>query len=366
MRIGVPKEIKDHEYRVAATPEGVARLTAAGHAVRIEASAGAGAGFADEAYARAGAAIVTAAQAWDAELIVKVKEPLESEYGHLRGQVLFTYLHLAGVTPALTEALLASNTTSIAYETVQDAVGARPLLAPMSAIAGNMSVVVGSYYLMRAQGGRGTQLGRVLGERHGKVVVLGDGIVGMHAARTAAAMGTHVFVGGRNAAKRCELATRHADVSFFESTPSAIASQLVDADLLVGAVLVPGAHAPRLVTEAMVRRMPQGAVIVDVSIDQGGCVETARATSHSAPTYVIHDVIHYCVPNMPGAYPRTSAIALTSATLPYVERLATGGLDAVRADTGFARGVQTYRGAITSLPVAQSLNLNQRYRPFEP
>lgn len=366
MRIGVPKEIKDREYRVAATPDGVARLTAAGHQVRVESSAGVGAGFADDAYASAGATIATTDQAWDVDLVLKVKEPLESEYGRLRGQVLFTYLHLAGVARTLTETLLASITTAIAYETVEDQTGARPLLAPMSAIAGNMSIVVGSHYLAKPQGGRGTQLGSVQGRRCGKVVVLGSGVVGMHAARTAAGIGTRVFVAARDAAKRRELAQRNPGVEFFAADPNAIASQLENADLLVGAVLMPGAQAPRLVAEATVQRMPEGSVIVDVSIDQGGCVATSHATSHSAPTYVAHGVTHYCVPNMPGAYPRTATLALTAATLPYVERLAAHGLQAVAEDPGFTRGVQTFRGALTSLAVARSLSLESRYAAFRP
>ena len=365
MKIGVPKEIKDEENRVALTPAGARALVDAGHEVRVEAGAGLGSGFLDTEYVAAGARLVGVEEAWDAELVLKVKEPLESEYGHLKDQILFTYLHLAGAPRGLAEALLAKRTSALAYETLEDARGRLPLLAPMSAVAGNMAVTVGSYYLARFNGGRGTQLGSVLGTRHGKVVVIGDGVVGRHAARTAAAMGAHTYIGGYEE-RLPEIRAEISDsVDFFLSSAENIAMHLSDADLVVGAVLVTGARAPRVVTEEMVKGMPRGSVIVDVSIDQGGCIETSRPTSHSAPVFERHGVIHYCVTNMPGAYPRTSTLALNSATLPYVLRLADRGLSALRGDTGFAKALNTYQGYITCRPVAEALGLEDRYRPLK-
>lgn len=365
MRIGVPKEIKDQENRVALTPDGARMLAGRGHAVSVEAAAGRGSGFSDDEYASAGATLCSAAEAWDVDLVMKVKEPQESEYGYLRDQFLFTYFHLSGVTESLTAALLGSGTTAVAYETVEDAAGRLPLLAPMSAVAGNMSVVIGSYYLAKFNGGRGMQLGSVLGQRHGKVVVIGDGVVGRHAARTADAMGANVFICSRREERKAELERAiSSSLSFVVSRPENIAHHVKDADLLVGAVLLRGAKATHLVSEEMVRSMQPGAVIVDVSIDQGGCVETARPTSHSDPVYVEHGVTHYCVTNMPGAYPRTSTIALTSATLPYATKLADEGLAGLREDAAFARGVNTYRGFVTYEPVAEDLGLMERYEPF--
>jgi len=364
MRIGLPKEIKDSENRVALTPAGVERLVAAGHDVAVQTGAGNGSGFGDAEYVAAGAALADAATAWGAELVVKVKEPLAAEFQYLRHQTLFTYLHLAGVDPSLTEALLAAGTTAIAYETVEDAAGKLPLLAPMSAVAGSMAPVMGANHLARFRGGRGVLIGEVLGERHGKVVVVGDGVVGRHAAKVAGAMGGHVVIFGRHAERRSALEALAAGVEFALSTPDNIAAAVAEADLVIGAVLVEGARAPRVVTEAMVRGMPEGAVIVDVSIDQGGCVETSRPTSHSDPVFFAHGVVHYCVTNMPGAYPRTSTLALTAATLPYIERLASGGLDGVRADPGFAKGVNTLAGALTCRAVAEALERLDIYRPL--
>jgi alanine dehydrogenase len=313
----------------------------------------------------AGATIVDARAAWATDLVLKVKEPLAAEYGYFQSQMLFTYLHLAGVTPALTDALLQQKVTAIAYETVTDAQGRLPLLAPMSAVAGNMAALMGAHYLAKFNGGKGMLLGQVLGQRYGKVLVIGDGVVGQHAARAADAMGAQVLLFGlrreREAMLKREISPR---IEWVESNEANINQHIADADLVVGAVLVPGAKAKHVVTAEMVRRMQPGSVIVDVSIDQGGCVETARPTSHSHPVYSEFGVTHYCVTNMPGAYPRTSTLALTNATLPYVLKLASGGLGALRDDTEFARGVNTCRGYVIYRAVAQALALEGRYRVF--
>jgi alanine dehydrogenase len=365
MNIGIPTEIKDNESRVALTPAGAAALTGAGHTVRVQRGAGVGSGFADAEYAAAGATLTDAADAWDCDLVVKVKEPMAAEYAYLRGQMLFTYLHLAGVDPALTEALLASRTTGIGYETVRDAAGHLPLLAPMSAIAGNMAIAVGAWYLAKPHGGIGVQLGRVLGEPHGRVLVVGDGVVGQHAAASAAALGAEVIVYGIDADHGAALLRRlPANVSWRLSTPQAISAELPQADLLIGAVLLPGARAPHVISTDMVRQMRPGTVIVDVSIDQGGCVETARPTSHSDPVYPVHGVIHYCVTNMPGAYPRTATVALTQATLPYLTRLAAGGRVALFSDPALAAGVNTLDGHVTYAAAAQALGLMARHLPL--
>ena len=366
MKIGVIKEIKDRENRVALTPAGAGALREQGHAVVVETGAGTGSGFADADYVARGAEIVATKAAWAADLVLKVKEPLESEYGFLRDNFLFTYLHLAGVAPALTEALLKAGTTAIAYETVEDEHGALPLLAPMSAIAGNMAATVGAWYLARFNGGRGVQLGQVLNERHGTVMVIGDGVVGRHAAYSADGMGASIIMLGRGRRKFDRLAKlRPGDMRFLESNPDNIAAAVQEADVLVGAVLLHGARAPHLVSEDLVKSMQPGAVIVDVSIDQGGCVETSRPTSHSDPVFVKHGIIHYCVTNMPGAYPRTATIALDTATLPYVKRLALEGMTALKRDAGFARGVNTCRGRITCRPVAEALRREPQYTPFD-
>lgn len=361
MEIGVPKEIKDRENRVALTPEGAQQLAEDGHTVRVQSGAGAGSGFSDEAYARSGARLVDAAEAWDTQLVLKVKEPLQSEYAYLADQILFTYLHLAGVSEVLTETLLERGTTAIGYETVEDDSGRLPLLAPMSAVAGNMAVSIGSYYLARPNGGKGTLLGEVLGATHGKVVIIGDGVVGRHAARAAVGLGARTIIMGRHAERRAELqGAISSRLEFSLSEAQNIARELEDADLLIGAVLLRGGRAPRVVSEEMVRGMQTGSVIVDVSIDQGGCVETSHATSHSDPVFLAHEVIHYCVTNMPGAYPHTSTVALTSATLPYVRRLANEGLEVFRTDLGFAKGVNTRRGRLTCRAVAEALNRVER------
>ncbi len=266
----------------------------------------------------------------------------------------------------LTEALLANKTAALAYETLEDKNGRLPLLAPMSAVAGDVAITVGSYHLAKVHGGRGTLLGEVLGTRHGKVVVLGDGVVGRHAARTADALGAATFIAGRHPERVEGLQHDTSErVSFFLSSPEAIVAHLQDADLVVGAVLLRAARAPWVVSESMVKAMQPGAVIVDVSIDQGGCIETSRPTSHSDPVYEKHGVIHYCVPNMPGAYPRTSTLALTAATLPYVCRLADRGMEAVSGDPGFAKAVNTCNGYLTCKPVAEALDLLDRYRGIE-
>ncbi len=365
MKVGIPKEIKEKENRVALTPDGARALVQAGHAVLVQSGAGSESGFADADYAGAGASLVSAQAAWDADLVLKVKEPLEPEYGYLRDQLVFTYFHLAGVTPALTDALLQHGTTAIAYETVEDQRGRLPLLAPMSAVAGNMAVTMGNYYLARFNNGKGMLLSRIFGQRYGKVVVIGDGVVGRHSARVADAMGARVVMMGLHPQRAPELQREiSADLHFALSEPEQIAAQLRDADLVVGAVLRRGARAPQVVSTAMVQAMQPGSVIVDVSIDQGGCVETARATTHSDPVYQKYGVIHYCVANMPGAYPRLSTIALTSATLTYALRLAEQGLDALHADPGFARGVNVHAGHISCRAVAEALNRSQDYKPF--
>jgi len=365
MKVGVLKEIKEKENRVALTPAGAQTLTQAGHSVLVQAGAGAGSGFADEAYAQAGAQLVSAESAWKTDLVLKVKEPLQQEYGLLRDQMLFTYFHLSGVTPTLTEALLERKTTAIAYETVEGEQGKLPLLAPMSAVAGNMAVTMGYYYLAHFNHGKGMLLSRILDKRYGKVVIIGDGVVGRHSARVAIGMGAEVYLVGRHQDRVSELKKEISRViRFVLSEPDNIATELSDADLVVGAVLRRGARAPHVVTEAMVQAMQPGSVIVDVSIDQGGCVETSHPTTHSAPVYEQHGVIHYCVANMPGAYPRLSTIALTSATLPYALKLADYGLDALRTDPGFGKGVNTRAGHISCKAVAEAVGLMDRFREF--
>lgn len=365
MRIGVPKETKDREGRVSIAPAGVAELASAGHEIIVETQAGARSGFPDSEYVNAGARLGNAEEAWGADLVVKVKEPLEPEYHFLRGQILFTYLHLAGVPRALTDALLTSGTTAIAYETVENAAGALPLLAPMSGVAGHMATLMGAHYLAKANGGRGTLLGRVMDRSYGRVLVIGDGVVGLHAAKAATGLGAHVAIAGRHPERVPELrSTISDDLEFVPSESGAIAAYVRDCDLVVGAVLLRGARAPYVLTEAMVSTMPEGAVIVDVSIDQGGCVETARPTSHSNPVYVANGVVHYCVTNMPGAYPRTSTLALTTATEPFVRRLADRGLDALRDDQGFAKGLNTADGHLRYLAIAEALDSVHAYRTW--
>jgi len=362
--IGIPKEIKNQEGRVAVTPEAVRKLTAAGHLLKVETDAGNAAGFSNAEYVDAGAVLCSATQAWDSGLVVKVKEPEPSEYSFLQGQTVFTFFHLAGVDPGLTDALLATKTTAVAYETLEDSQGRLPLLAPMSAIAGNMAVQVGAFYLAKTHGGKGVQLGEVLGVRHGRVLVVGDGVVGFHAARTAYGLGAEVAVAGLLPEKGMLFKEKIGAVDFFISSPEQIGLRLADTDLLVGAVLRHGAKADDVVTEAMIKALQPGSVAVDVSIDQGGCIATSRPTSHSHPVYVEHGVVHYCVTNMPGAYPRTATLALTAATFPYVQKLADGGLAGFMAEPGRAKAINTYQGALCSRPVAEGLGLTARYRPL--
>jgi len=366
MRIGVPKEIKDREHRVALTPDGARQLVEQGHEIMVQSLAGLGSGFPDEEYLAAGAKAVSQDQAWDVDLVLKVKEPLESEYKFLSRQILFTYLHLSGVTSALTETLLTAGTTAIAYETVEDHLGRLPLLEPMSAVAGTMAIIVGSYYLAHVNGGKGTLLGMLLGKRNGKVLVIGEGIVGRHAARAALGLGAHVRVAGLFEERVPNLKTEIGEnFEFMLSTPENISEATRRADLIVGAVLLPGAKAPSVVSESMVHAMEPGSVIVDVSIDQGGCFATSRPTSHSDPVFIQHGIVHYCVTNMPGAYPHTSTIALTRATLPYAMSLANEGLDVLRKDAGFAKGVNVHQGTITCRAVAEALDKLDRYHSFE-
>ena len=366
MRIGVPKEIKDREHRVALTPDGARQLVGQGHEVLIQSQAGLGSGFHDEEYLAVETKIVSLDQAWDVDLVLKVKEPLEPEYKFLGRQILFTYLHLSGVAPSLTETLLTAGTTAIAYETVEDHLGRLPLLEPMSAVAGTMAITVGSHYLAHVNGGKGTLLGMLLGKRNGKVLVIGEGIVGRHAARAALALGARVFVAGLFEERIPTLkAAIGENVEFILSTPENLAEATCAVDLIVGAVLLPGAKAPSVISETMVRAMEPGSVIVDVSIDQGGCIATSRPTSHSDPIFIQHDIIHYCVTNMPGAYPHTSTIALNRATLSYAMALANDGLETLRKDSGFAKGVNVHQGQITCLAVAEALDKLDRYRPLE-
>jgi alanine dehydrogenase len=363
MKIGIVKEIKDKENRIALTPTAVAKLVRAGHRVQVQIAAGQESGFIDEKYLNVGAEIGTAEQVWDAELVIKVKEPLRSEYAYLHQQILFTYLHLAGAPRELTETLVANKTTAVAYETVEDDQGRLPLLAPMSAVAGNMATLMGSYYLASFNQGKGVQLGSVLGQKHGKVVVIGDGIVGQHAAKVASGMGAHVVVLGKNEGRASQLKRDISnDIEFIISEPETVAAQVKTADLVVGAVLCHGEKAPHVVTEEMVKTMQRGSVIVDVSIDQGGCVETSRPTSHSDPIYIQHGIIHYCVANMPGAFPKTATIALSDTIMPYVSRLANKGVQGFLRDSATAKGINTYKGYITCRPVAESLGMSACFR----
>lgn len=368
MKIGVIKEIKNNENRVSATPESVKVLVAAGHQVFVEIDAGNGSGFSNQEYQQAGAKLVSTAQAWAADLVVKVKEPQPSEYQYLEQQIIFTFFHLAGVTKTLTEELLKKGTTAIAYESVEDEQGRLPILAPMSAIAGNMAATVGAYYLAKHQQGRGVQLGLVLNKRHGKVVVIGDGVVGEHAARSASALGANVFLAGLKNERLQELQKDCLpNVNVFLSNPENISRQIIDADLVVGAVLCRGAKAPKLVTETMIKSMQKGSVVVDVSIDQGGCVETSTPTTHANPVYLKHDVVHYCVANMPGAYPKTSTVALTDTTLPYILEIAdhqdVAGVG-VSKRQGLLKAVNTYQGYICCEQVALDLGMIGQYMPI--
>jgi alanine dehydrogenase len=363
MIIGVPKEIKTREYRVGMTPAGVRLLTRRGNTVRVEAGAGEGSGIRDEQYALAGATIVrAAAEAWAADLVVKVKEPQQAEYSYFRdGLILYTYLHLAA-EPVLTRKLADKRVTAIAYETIQLADGSLPLLRPMSEVAGRMAVQVGATCLEKERGGKGVLLGGVPGSRRGRVVILGGGVVGRNAATVAIGMGAQVTV----------LDVRAETMSYLEdvfggavetlySNPLNIEETVQRADLVIGAVLIPGAVAPKLVTSDLIAKMEPGSVVVDVAVDQGGCIETCRPTDHDHPTYEVHGVVHYCVPNMPGAVAQTSTWALTNTTIRYAERIAELGLvGALESDPELAVGVNTYGGHVTLAPVAGAHGLSHR------
>jgi len=364
MLIGVPKEVKDHESRVGVTPAGVKSLTEAGHTVLVEHDAGALSAMPDDDFQAAGAEIVGSAyDVWRlAEMVVKVKEPVEKEYKHFRPDlVLFTYLHLAPLKD-LTEALLKNKVAGIAYETVRDHTGGLPLLTPMSEVAGRMSVQVGAAYLEKEHGGRGVLLGGVPGVAPGNVCIIGGGIVGTNAAKIALGMGATVTLIDLNLNRLRELDDIFAGRLHTVASNSYNVERAVrEADLVIGGVLIPGAAAPKIVTRAMVAKMKKGAVIVDVAIDQGGCIETARPTTHSNPSYEVDGVVHYCVTNMPAAVPYTSTLALTNATFPYVMKLAKlGAKIAIQQDKGIAEGVNTYNGHLTYEAVATAQKLDWR------
>jgi alanine dehydrogenase len=359
MIVGVPKEVKVKENRVAMTPGGVATLVKRGHTVLVQLGAGVGSGVTDAEYEKAGAKIVPSADdAWAAQMVVKVKEPIKSEYKYLRKELLlFTYLHLAAEKP-LTDALLESGTTAIAYETVQLEDGSLPLLTPMSEVAGRLAPQVGADCLLKPNGGRGTLLGGVPGVIPGRVVIIGGGVVGTNAAKMAVGMGARVII----------LDVSHRRLQYLDdifggrvqtmaSNEANIREIIQLADLVVGGVLIPGARAPHLITKDMLHTMPEGSVIVDVAVDQGGCVETIKPTTHDDPTYVIDGVVHYGVANMPGAVPRTSTFALTNQTIGYAIKLAGQGLDALKSDKSLLKGLNTRHGQLTYQAVAETFGL---------
>ena len=358
MIIGVPKEIKDHETRVGLVPSGVIALREAGHEVLVETHAGEGSSITDREFMQAGAAILeSAADVWRrADLVVKVKEPQTTEYDHFRpGLILFTYLHLAPL-PELTDKLIASKVNGVAYETILESDGTLPLLTPMSEVAGRMSVQVGAQYLEKPNGGRGILIGGVPGVAPANVVILGGGIVGTNAAKIAVGMGAHVSIIDRNLNRLRQLDDIFSgEVVTLASNIWTISENLKTADLVVGAVLIPGASAPRLVKREMIATMKRGAVMVDVAIDQGGCFETSHATTHTEPVYFVDGVLHYCVSNMPAAVPHTSTFALTNATFPYLLELANHGLEgACERHASLKKGVNTYNGYVTHAGVAAS------------
>jgi alanine dehydrogenase len=366
MRIGVAKEVKPQEYRVALTPAGARELVQGGHEVVVEEAAGVGSAFPDEAYVRAGASIASVDDVWDrSDLLLKVKEPIAAEYPRLRaGLTLFTYLHIAADEP-LTRALVESGITAIAYETVETDRGALPLLAPMSEIAGRLAPQAGAHHLERPKGGRGLLLGGVAGVAPGRVLVIGGGIVGYNAAVIALGFGAQVTILERSVDRM-----RHLEeilsgrVTLLMSSSLQVEESLMEADLVIGAVLIPGALAPKLVTRDMLGAMEQDSVLVDVAIDQGGCAETSRPTTHDDPTYTVDGVIHYCVANMPGAVPITSTRALTNVTLPYVEAIADHGVaGAIRRDPALARGVNVVGGHVTYEAVAEAHGVE--YTPLD-
>ncbi len=360
MLVGVPKEVKDHEYRVAMTPAGVQQLIEYGNDVLVQQGAGEGSRFTDEQYEAVGAKIVpTADDAWSAEMVVKVKEPVASEYDFLRSDLLlFTYLHLAA-EEALTRRMIESGVTGIAYETVEAPDGSLPLLTPMSEVAGRMAVQVGAHFLERPHFGRGMLLGGVAGVPGANVVIIGGGVVGTNAAHIALGMDANVVILDTNLDRLRFLEhVLHGRLTTVASNSYNIAEAVQDADLVVGGVLIPGALAPRLVTREMISTMRDGSVIADVAVDQGGCVETIRVTTHSNPTYIVDGVVHYGVANMPGAVPRTSTLALSNATLPYVLKLAGKGAEAaMAADPGLDKGLNIYSGNVTYAAVAEAFGM---------
>lgn len=367
MIVGLPKEIKDNEYRVGLTPAGVRALTDAGHTSLVENGAGEGSGFEDSLYERAGGKLVDSAQeVWArADLIVKVKEPIASEYPRMReGQLLFTYLHLAP-DQELTKQLLERKVTGIAYETITDKRGTLPLLTPMSEVAGRMAIQVGAHYLEKMSGGRGILLGGVPGVPAARVVIIGGGVVGTNAAKIAVGMGAHVTIIDNNLDRLRELDDIFlSKISTLASSAYMIHDAISHSDLIIGAVLVPGAAAPKLVTRNMLKDVPNGSVIVDVAVDQGGCIETTHPTTHSNPTFYVEGVLHYCVANMPGAVPRTSTFALTNATLPYALKLANKGFHkAIAQDSGLKAGVNTFNGHCTYEAVALAQGI--RFTPLD-
>jgi alanine dehydrogenase len=367
MKIGLPKEIKDNEYRVGLTPAGVNALTGAGHTVFVQKSAGEGSGFTDDQYVKAGGKIVeTADDAWgEGDMVVKVKEPIAPEYPRMReNQLLFTYLHLAPEFE-LTKQMMERKVTGVAYETITDRHGRLPLLTPMSEVAGRMSVQVGATYLEKMNGGKGILLGGVPGVPAANFLIVGGGVVGTEAAKMAVGLGARVTIIDRNLERLRQLDDIFlSKVQTMASSRYAIEEAIAHADLVIGAVLVVGAAAPKLVTRDMLKLVPQGAVLVDVAVDQGGCFETTHATTHSNPTYYEEGVLHYAVANMPGAVPRTSTFALTNATLPYALDLANKGFErAIKEDSGLREGVNTYAGKLTYEAVATSQNLE--YTPLD-
>ena len=366
MRVGVVKEIKPDEYRVALTPAGARELHQRRHDVLVEADAGAGSAFRDADYEAVGARVTSADEVWESsDLVLKVKEPIAEEYGRLReGLVLFTYLHLAADEP-LTRALVESGATAIAYETVETDDGQLPLLAPMSEVAGRLAAQAGAYFLEKPLGGRGLLLGGVAGVPPGRVVVIGGGMVGYNAAVIALGLGAHVRILDRSVPRLRYLEEiLSGRVELVMSSALEVELSALEADVVIGAVLIPGARAPKLVTREVIREMKDGAVVCDVSIDQGGCFETSRPTTHSDPVYVVDGVTHYCVSNMPGAVPITSTFALTNVTLPYVEAIADLGVrEAIAADQALARGVNTMDGKLTYEAVADAHGLD--YSPLD-
>jgi len=358
MTIGVPKEIKIGEFRVALTPSGAEVLSSQGHTVYVQEGAGEHAGFSDKDYRQAGATLVNATKAWSADLVVKVKEPLASEFRYLRpGQILFTFLHLAP-NPALVKALLKAKVTAIAYETLEEERGKLPILEPMSEIAGRIAALMGAYYQANPQGGRGVLFGGMPGVLPAHVVILGGGTVGENAAKVALGMGSRVTILERRSERMRYLEEILPHVETLMADPGAVRASVNSADILIGAVHIPGARTPQLVTRAMVRKMKPRSVIVDVAIDQGGSCETSHPTSHTKPTYMAEGVLHYAVPNMPGAYGRTSTLALTNITLSYIQRFAKTSLARIVKDSpGIGKGIQAFHGHLICRPVGEAQNL---------